>query len=464
MSGKIRKVSDYIDDRTGIISLIHKAVTHVVPQDARWWYVFGSAALLCFSSQIITGMSLLFYYIPSTDQAYESLQYIHTKSFFGSTLRSLHFFGGSAMIGLVFVHLAQVYLHAAYKYPRELNWVSGVFLLLFTIAMGFSGQILRWDANAIWSLLVGAEQAARVPYIGRSMAHFVLGGDILTDRSLSQFFVIHVFILPGALISFIGLHLWLVFKNGISEMPKRDEKVIVSSYRQQYKKRLSKTGVPFWPMAAWRDLVFGLGVAITVIILSLWVGAPELIEAPNQSMISVNPAPDWYLRWYFAILSMIPASAETYIILGFPVLAITTLMVIPFISPQGNRHPYDRPWSVALLSLTFVSFIALTIYGYLEPWSPRFKTQPLKAQWVSADNKSALNGAHLFYEKKCQSCHTIHGQGGLRGPNLTEVALRLNGDDLRLRINNGGTNMPAYASTLTNSELHDLVQFLLTCN
>ena len=177
--------------------------------------------------------------------------------------------------------------------------------------MGFTGQLLRWDSTAAWSVVVAAEQAGRVPVIGDWIAQFILGGSTIGGATLSRFFAIHVFLMPGCMFAFIGLHLWLVLRHGISEPPvpgrRVDRKTVCGS---EYHELLEKSGHPFWPDGAWRDFVFGTGVVIVIALLAYFVGPPILDKPPDPSMLDADPRPDWYLLWYFAVLALIPPQWE----------------------------------------------------------------------------------------------------------------------------------------------------------
>src|SRR5689334_7121275 len=248
-----REFIDAFEERTGLIKLFTDLAEHPVPPDTGWWYVFGSATLVAFVIQVVTGMALATAYISSTGNAYDALNFITYRAVFGNVLRGMHFFGASAMVLLVGIHMAQVFLMGCYKYPRSFKWLTGAVLLFLTIGMGFTVQLLRWDQNAVWSVVVAAEQSAPIPVLGPAIAHFILAGNTLGGATLSRFFAFHVFFIPAIIFGFIGIHLYLVLHDGVSEPPRRDETVDPATYHQRYDALLEKHGVPFWPDAAWRD-------------------------------------------------------------------------------------------------------------------------------------------------------------------------------------------------------------------
>ena len=162
-----------------LMPMLEHPVPRKIAGPLGWWYVFGSASLTLLLVQILTGIGLAFVYVPSADRAYESLLYLNYEQPLGWFLRSLHYYAGSGMVVMVLVHMTQVFLHGAYKYPRELAWVTGVFLLLCVLGMFFTGQVLRWDPDAYWGLAVGGSMAGRVPVVGPQVVHLVLGGTVI---------------------------------------------------------------------------------------------------------------------------------------------------------------------------------------------------------------------------------------------------------------------------------------------
>src|SRR5258708_30703211 len=202
MSPYWRAIGAWFEARLGLHASLGPMLTHPIPKTVAgpmgWWYVFGSASPTLFLSQIVTGIGLALVYVPAADQAYESLLFLHYEQPLGWFLRALHCYAGSGMVVLLLVHMAQVFLHGAYKYPRELTWVIGVFLFLCTLGMFFSGQILRWDPDAYWGLAVGGSMAGRVPVAGPWLVRHMLGGPVIGAAPLNRFFGLLVFVLPGA--------------------------------------------------------------------------------------------------------------------------------------------------------------------------------------------------------------------------------------------------------------------------
>jgi ubiquinol-cytochrome c reductase cytochrome b subunit len=457
---RFKKIWYWIDDRTGISELIAPMAKHLVPSDSRWAYVFGSATLIAFVIQVITGIGLAFMYQPSSGAAYDSLKFINSQAPLGHFLRGIHYFGSSAMILLIGIHMIRVYIYASYKYPREMSWISGVILLVLTLGMGFTGQLLRWDNNGVWSAIVGAEQAGRVPLVGKWVAHLFLGGDTIGGTTLSRFFAFHVFLFPALLIGLIGLHVYLVIRNGISEPPKAGRPVDTKTYRNWYHNMLKEKGVPFWPNAAWRDMAFGLLVIVAIILLGYFVGAPEIGAPPDPSNINATPRPDWYFMWIFAMFALMPRNIETFFIAYGPVLVGLVLFALPFLSNKGERSPIRRPWSIAIVVFIVTIITAFWYEGNKSAWSPDFSAKVLPDSVVNSTLPDVESGSKLFYTKACLYCHSISGQGGHRGPDLTKVGERLTESQITIRIVNGGGNMPAYGGTLSQKELKDLVSFL----
>jgi ubiquinol-cytochrome c reductase cytochrome b subunit len=267
--------------------------------------------------------------------------------------------------------------------------------------------------------------------------------------------------IPAIIFALLGLHLYLVIRHGVSEPPVPGVAVDRKTYRQRYEELIHRIGVPFWPDAGWKDVVFALGVGSVVLVLALVLGPPALGNKADPTVVRADPRPDWYLLWYFALLALIPPSIEDVFIVGFPLVLGLLFIILPFVAPYGERSPRRRPWAVAIVAVFAVSVAALVNLGSTAPWSPDLTPGlALPASVTTGLNATAAQGAQSFQSRGCINCHAIAGVGGQRGPDLTHVGSRLSADELTWRILNGGRNMPAFAGTLSPGETAALVEFL----
>jgi ubiquinol-cytochrome c reductase cytochrome b subunit/menaquinol-cytochrome c reductase cytochrome b subunit len=204
----------YIDERTGAGPFLRGFLYRKVPRGTNWYYTLGSATMFAFISQAVTGVFLAMYYRPSVAEAYSSIQHINDEVFLGELVHGMHKWGSSVMVILVFLHMGRTFFFGAYKYPRELNWVIGVVLLILTMAMSFTGYLLPFDQRSFWATVVGVNINASGPIIGPYLADFLRGGAEFGATTLARFYAIHMLLIPGLLAALIGAHLYLVAKLG----------------------------------------------------------------------------------------------------------------------------------------------------------------------------------------------------------------------------------------------------------
>jgi ubiquinol-cytochrome c reductase cytochrome b subunit len=472
MMRMLRSIGAWFESRAGLRDAVMPIMTHPIPKGAAgpmgWWYVFGSASMTMLGIQLITGILLALVYVPSADRAYDSLLYLNYDQPLGWFLRSLHYYAGSGMVVMVILHMTQVFLHGTYKYPRELTWCVGMVLFLMTLGMFFTGQILRWDPDAYWGLAVAGSMAGRVPVIGPWVVEVLLGAPVIGGAALSRFFALHVFVIPALLLTFLGLHLWLVLKKGVSEPPVPGRPVDPKTYDEQYHEEL-KTGVPFLGPAVWKDVFVSAVAVIIVVVLAAVLGPRGPETPPDPTIGGANPRPEWPFLWLFALLSMSPESAETFIILVFPAILIAVLFLVPFISNRGERAPSRRPIAVLIVIVIFTTFAVLTYQGFTASWSPKMTAwsgDTIPKYLIENRSPLHLQGAVVFQNKNCRNCHALDGVGGERGPDLVKVGVRLTRDQLIDQVSNGtpgGGNMPAYGKQISSAEMSALVEFLVNC-
>jgi menaquinol-cytochrome c reductase cytochrome b subunit len=210
---------DWIDERTSMSGAGRWVLFRKVPKGTNWFYTLGSATLFAFLNQALTGVFLAMYYRPSANEAYESTRYLTNEVFLGEFVRGMHKWGSSVMVILVMLHMARTFFFGAYKYPRELNWVIGVVLLILTFVMSFTGYLLPFDQRSYWATIVGVNINGTGPLVGPYLSDFLMGGPDFNATTLSRFYAIHMMLVPGLIAALIGAHLYLVAKLGTTAPP-----------------------------------------------------------------------------------------------------------------------------------------------------------------------------------------------------------------------------------------------------
>src|ERR1700734_366680 len=410
---RLKQIYDWLEFRLKLEGPIKDTVLHPVPRNtASWWYVFGSASFVLLLLQIVTGILLAIVYVPSAGEAWNSLQVLNHQLPLGWFLRAMHGWGSNFMVAVVLIHMAQVFLFGAYKFPRELTWIIGIFLLLLTVGMAFTGQVLRFDQDAYWGLGIGASIVSRVPVLGPWIVNLLLGGPIIAGATLSRFFALHVFVIPGLLIAFVGLHLLLVVKLGINEWPMPGRIVRRSTYVREYHELTEKDGIPFVPGAIAKDMFFTGFILLSIAVCAVYFGPFGPSGQPDPTIIQTVPRPDYFFLWLYAVLSLLPPSMETPALLIGPVIALGVLLALPFFSCEGEKSWKRRPIAVLTILLVAVSLGTFTHLAGYAPWSPvmdAWSGEPIPAQYLKGRTALERQGALVFQVKQCHNCHGLGG-------------------------------------------------------
>jgi menaquinol-cytochrome c reductase cytochrome b subunit len=216
---------EWVDERTSLTGVGRWLMFRKIPRGTNWFYTLGSATMFAFLNQAVTGVFLAMYYDPSPTRAYESTRYITNEAFLGELVRGMHKWGATVMTVLIFLHMGRTFFFGAYKYPRELNWIIGVVLVILTFVMGLTGYLLPFDQRSYWATIVASNITASGPFVGPYLADFLRGGPDFGATTLARFYSIHMLLVPGLMAALIGAHLYLVAKHGTTAPPwlKADE-------------------------------------------------------------------------------------------------------------------------------------------------------------------------------------------------------------------------------------------------
>jgi len=435
---------EWLDDRTGIQSLAHEALHEPIPGGARWAYVFGSGLLYLFLSQVVTGIFLALYYVPSSDHAHATVSYISKVVSSGLFLRSIHAYGATAIVVLLFLHISQTLLYGSYKGKRELLWLSGCFLLALMLGMAFTGYLLPWDKKAYFASAVGTNIISEVPIVGGALQELLRGGPQMGTLTLSRFFVLHVFVLPGLLMAFIAAHVFLFRKAGAAGPFTEDPVHPKLSTQKFYPRQL------VMDMMASLLIVLALGVVAYIIPIHLGPVA-------DTSDTTYIPRPEWYYLPMFQWLKIVSGKWTLFGGVLLPGLLALLFAAIPFIDRGRERRPWKRLVVVAGFGIFVACYAGLGALSYHDdqndplvaaqlarqkqaeidymhqPFKPVSELRPVPsvvAAVPAALNPLATKGASIFAAGPCAGCHGDKGEGSEVAPKLVGVGQKYSADRL----------------------------------
>jgi len=451
----------WINERLGVGSIMRGFVDRPIPANVGWLNTLGSATLFLIIVQITTGIGLSLYYVPSADHAYDSILHIDALTF-GAFVRGVHHWSASALVVLIGLHTLRVFFQAAYKYPRELSWVVGTVLFVVMLGFAFTGYLLPWDQKAYWATVVGTNVAASAPFIGDFVLSLLRGGAALTTDTLTRFYGVHIWVLPSLLLLGVGVHLFMVIRQGIAANPRRKaivEDVPGESQKDRYAREYAAEkheGHPFY-QSLLKDAIVAVVIMVAVGALAIAVGAPLEAKADPNS-VGYVPRPEWYFLDMFQMLWYVSGPAEPLIIFLAGTLGFLVFIALPFIDRSRARHFRQRPIATVLGILVVAGIVGLTAQGALAPVASTDTTVQVDTTALTPAQKLGLK---IYQVEGCASCHMLAGRGGTAGPDLSHIAAKLTGDQIQQQILKPRDKMPPYADISTD-DMANLIDFLST--
>lgn len=468
-----RQVLNWLDQRTGINLLLKKSLDEPIPGGARWAYVFGSGLLFLFLSQVITGVFLTLYYVPSADHAHTTVAYITKEVTAGSLLRSVHSYGSSVIVIVLMMHFSQVFLFGSYKGRRELLWVSGCFLAVLMIGMAFTGYLLPWDQKAYFATAVGTNIISEIPLVGELLKRLVRGGAEMGTLTVSRFFVAHILLIPGLIFGLIAIHVYLFRKAGaagpINADPIQPQQPTEKFYTRQI----------------FMDLGFALILIIALGLLAHFKPV-ELGPKANPADTQYLPRPEWYYTPMFQWLKYWNGRWAIVGILVIPSLLSTLVASLPFFDRKPERRPWKRPLAVSVFSVIILALIGLGILSYLDDKDPnvasqlarqnqetdQFMQSPFEPEvtkssspggTVISPDRQLMQGKSLYETNSCNVCHGDNGMGTPAGPALVRIGGKYSSEQLIILIRQPTQAMRAGGMSpinLSDDEMKSLIGYL----
>jgi ubiquinol-cytochrome c reductase cytochrome b subunit len=476
---------NWLDQRTGALTQMKDFLTEDVPGGASYWYAFGSATVFAMILQIATGIFLCFYYAPSTATAWESTKFLIEKVPAGHFVLSLHYWGASAMIAFMTMHLLQVLLWGAYKKPRELQWIVGVLLFIVTLVLGLTGYLLPWDLDALLASKVAIDIAGNAPVLGPAVQQFLQDGTTIGTLTINRFFGLHVWLMPALLVLLVGAHLSIFRWNGPAGPP----------IDQAPKLKPGR----FWPEQLFMDTV--LSFVLFVIVLALAAFSPvPLDDKADPNNVTFVAYPAWYFLALYALLDTVgklPSSivqvASLFATIVGPTLLVVLLVVLPFIDRNPSRRLSRRPWVLAITALVMLGAIGFSwigqsnvVEGQLRagiigpnalaaaPAASTSGTAATTGGGTSGGAVSTAGAGASVYTAKCSGCHGATGVGAPGAfPPLAGNPVVVGDPNAVIKIVSGGLSgsitvkgakyngqMPAWKGTLTNAQIASVITYI----
>jgi ubiquinol-cytochrome c reductase cytochrome b subunit len=368
---------------------------HPAPKRSNFLDYLGFATLFAFINQGITGILLATVYIPSANEAYSSVKSIQA-SFPEHYVRSLHSWGTDFMIVLVVLHLLRVFYEGAYKRPRELTWVSGVILLLGTIALSFTGYLLPWDQEGYWATTVGTAMAGYVPVIGDFLVQLLRDGVNVTGATLTRFYSIHMLVLPGIILLSFLPHIFFVFRQGMTSTDELAE-------AKQRGEDITRKSRPFYPDVTFRMAFFILIIAVALFILAGYF--PKGLGDPADPLNKAHytPKPAWYFFGVYQLLKYFPGKLDVLAMVGLPLIGILVLFFLPWIDRNPSPKPKKRPFALGLAAVIMIGLGVLTYQGMSS--EPKALASTASVVTHPSFHKDILP----IFKNSCTQCHAKFG-------------------------------------------------------
>ncbi len=472
-----KRVFHWLDRRAGVDKLMKESLDEPVPGGARFAYVFGSGLIFIFISQIITGLCLALYYVPSAETAHTSVAYIIKKVAAGDFLRSLHAYGSSAMIIVLALHFLQTFLYGSFKGRRELLWISGATLSLLVLGMGFTGYLLPWDQKAYFATAVGTNIVGEVPFVGEWLTRLLRGGDTIGTLTLSRFYVAHVFLIPGAIFAFIAIHIFLFRKAGAAGPINEDP----------IEPKLPPQG--FYPRQVLMDMAFALLLMMGLGCLA-YFHPFTLGPIANPADTHFLPRPEWYYLPMFEWLKFWEGPKVVFAVVVTPGLLAALFFLLPFLDRSLERRPWRRPIPVLAVAFVMLGIIFLGVRSRLDdeddpsiaaqlalqakqekayteaPFHPYMEspggTGPL-ALPIGPVSPLVSEGRGIFQGHGCSGCHGDVGLGTTMAPSLEGITKKFSQPQLIALLHNPNAamragHMPSF--DLSASDMNALLAYL----